>query len=135
MKRWWIYVKERFPPFTYLILTLGISLSGAAITKPPISPFSIALSTIGFFLFFGNLRLMDERKDFEKDRLAHPERPLPRGLLSLSEVDRMLGALLGVMIAFGVLIYFFGGPNVSILYLFITFYRFQWTNSHFRKYC
>ena len=37
-------------------------------------------------LFFAELRLMDELKDYEKDLIAHPERPLPRGLLSREEV-------------------------------------------------
>ena len=49
------------------------------------------------------LRFMDEAKDIEKDKLGHPERPLPRGLVSLSAVTRgiyvMFTLLLAVSIA------------------------------------
>jgi 4-hydroxybenzoate polyprenyltransferase len=36
------------------------------------------------------LRFMDEYKDYEKDKIAHPERPLPRGLITINEVKTII---------------------------------------------
>jgi len=53
---------------------------------------------VGFssaFLFFLQLRLADEFKDFEEDRRYRPYRPVPRGLVTLRELG-IVGILAGL---------------------------------------
>jgi 4-hydroxybenzoate polyprenyltransferase len=113
MGRWLIYVQERFPLLQQGILILGLSL----IAKNSVVAF------FGLFLFFFLLRAMDEYKDYAKDCMAHPERPLPRGLISKSEMKRLISLLLVGMVLFS----FMGGIPylVTTLYLFLMFHEFK----------
>jgi 4-hydroxybenzoate polyprenyltransferase len=44
------------------------------------------------FLFFLQLRVADEFKDFEDDRRCRPQRPVPRGLVRLAELKAVAAA-------------------------------------------
>ena len=44
----------------------------------------------GVMLIFIELRFMDEVKDIDKDRIAHPTRPIPRGLISELEMKKLI---------------------------------------------
>ncbi|NCA18046.1 MAG: hypothetical protein EBS90_13565, partial [Betaproteobacteria bacterium] len=118
MARWLKYVKERFPLVTYLLLSGAMCWSGASLFM--VSPFSAhiqtTLSMLGILLFFFELRLMDEWKDFEKDKVAHPARPLPRGLIQPREVRIGIGTGIALMLAFTVLLGVQGYPEASALY-------------------
>ena len=72
MAPWLIYIKERFSPATYALLILGMTLSARSITAVPALPVGTALGMICLLVFFFTLRLMDEFKDLEKDKVAHP---------------------------------------------------------------
>ncbi len=124
MARWLTYLHERFPLGVYLVLSLGFAVSGGLIgvDDPDSISFDMILSALGILIFFGELRLMDELKDYAKDVLAHPERPLPRGLLSLSEVKTVIRAVFGLMILFGIMIGIFNTPWAGGLYLGFTLY-------------
>jgi 4-hydroxybenzoate polyprenyltransferase len=77
---------------------------------------------MALLMFFFELRLMDEIKDFEKDKIAHPERPLPRGLLSETEAKKVINAL---MIVMGILSLFLAlalNLYASLLFAFSAFY-------------
>ncbi len=93
--RWVVYMNERFPLVVYLILVGGIALSSILVVGNGFELVPFLISFLGIFTFFAVLRLMDEYKDFEKDKIAHPERPLPRGLLGVGEVKRVI--LLGTL--------------------------------------
>jgi 4-hydroxybenzoate polyprenyltransferase len=41
-------------------------------------------------VFITELRFMDELKDYEKDKIAHPTRPLPRGLITVGQVRNLI---------------------------------------------
>ena len=43
-------------------------------------------------------------KDYEKDKMAHPNRPLPRGLLTTKQVERAIKNILRGMIGFSFLL-------------------------------
>ena len=79
---WLIYSKERFPLVTYLLLVGGITLSAQLLHSSAIDWKGFGVASVALLLFFAELRLMDELKDYEKDKIAHPGRPLPRGLVS-----------------------------------------------------
>jgi 4-hydroxybenzoate polyprenyltransferase len=51
---------------------------------------------------FFHLRVFDEIKDYKKDRTAHPERPLPRGIITVSEARRVAGAVILAEICLGI---------------------------------
>jgi 4-hydroxybenzoate polyprenyltransferase len=71
--RFWIYQGERFPLFKNGLLIAAFA---------------------ALFFFFLLLRIADEFKDAETDARYRPERPVPRGLVSLREL-----AVLGLAVA------------------------------------
>lgn len=122
MGRWLTYVKERFPVPVYLLLIGGFTLSGLCLAEGAFEWKGFAVSFAGFLLFFFQLRLMDELKDYDKDVVAHPDRPLPRGLLTTEEVGRTIKALTLVMTGFAVLTALLVNWTTGIAYLTVTVY-------------
>lgn len=94
MQRLWIYQAERFPLGKTAVLlavftAAGLSLSAhlGARPLPPIWVFvAVWLVAIGFLF---QLRVADEFKDFDDDSRYRPERPVPRGLVSLKLLRRL----------------------------------------------
>jgi len=89
-----IYQRERFPVLGHGPLILCFSLSAVAFSAllhgdasaflaegSWIAPALVAFVTC--FLFFLQLRIADEFKDFEEDARYRPYRPVPRGLVTL----------------------------------------------------
>lgn len=95
MNRWWIYQRERFPIVGHGALIAAFSLSAvcysmlrrgeAGMPSAPIALIAFASS----FLFFLQLRISDEFKDAEEDAKYRPYRPVPRGLVTLTELGRI----------------------------------------------
>jgi 4-hydroxybenzoate polyprenyltransferase len=93
--RWWIYQRERFPVFAHGLLIAAFSLSAVSYstlvrgaTRPPHWQSCLA-AFLSAFLFFLQLRIADEFKDFEEDSTYRPYRPVPRGLVTLRQLGRM----------------------------------------------
>ncbi len=92
LKRLWTYQSERFPVLKHGILIASFSFSAVCLSS--LLRGSIAwpgwqVSITAFvclFLFFLQLRIADEFKDYENDAKYRPERPVSRGLVSLSEL-------------------------------------------------
>jgi 4-hydroxybenzoate polyprenyltransferase len=102
LRRWWIYQRERFPVLAHGILILAFSSSAVCFsallrgaTEPP-SLMSVAVAYGTAFLFFLQLRIADEFKDFEEDSRFRPYRAVPRGLISLRELG-VLGVIAAVI--------------------------------------
>jgi len=99
--RWWIYQRERFPVFAHGALIAAFSLSAvcySALIRGATS-ITLAAALVAFataFLFFLQLRIADEFKDFEDDAKFRPYRPVPRGLVTLRELG-LLGAAAAVV--------------------------------------
>ena len=104
--RWIVLIRERFPLPVYFLLSGGFAFSGVMLGDGYLHPIPSFLSFLGILLFFFVLRIMDEIKDYEKDRIAHPQRPLPRGVLSPPQVESMIVRSSWVMAVFGL---FLGG--------------------------
>lgn len=102
LRRLWIYQGERFPlAKTSLLLAVftaaSISVSAHLGGRPlPGWPVFLAAFLVTLILFF-QLRASDEVKDAEDDRRYRPERPVPRGLVSLRLIVRL--GYLGVPLA------------------------------------
>lgn len=118
MNRWWVYIKERFPLPVYALLVGGYTAS-TSLFYPPANHISFSAYAIGLAVFFFLLRLMDEYKDHEKDKIVHPDRPIPRGLFSASEVKRAIQTLEWIMIAYSVFLMFTFSIVAGLCYLFI----------------
>jgi 4-hydroxybenzoate polyprenyltransferase len=68
--------------------------------------------------------MMDEVKDFKKDQIAHPDRPLPRGLVSYDGAKYAVNVGLAVMILFCALTYVLWGLTSAVLYGVTIFYLY-----------
>lgn len=88
LARLWTYQAERFPliqtvpllaAFSAASVTASARLAGRPV--PELSVYLIAFLIV--MVFFFQMRALDEVKDAETDRRYRPERPIPRGLVSL----------------------------------------------------
>ena len=99
--RLWIYQAERFPLARTAALVAIFSSASIAVSArlggrplPPATAFIVAF--IAVLILFFQMRACDEVKDNEDDCRFRPERPVPRGLVSLREIVVTAG-LLGVV--------------------------------------
>lgn len=125
--RWGIYLKERFPLLPNVIAAWGMILSCAHLALGPyatIPPVKFAFGLTGGLVFLAQLRFMDELKDYEKDKIAHPERPLPRGLFTPAEFANWVKLFQRIMIGLSVLAAFVINPLAGILFGFGTGYLY-----------
>src|SRR5262245_51703150 len=97
--RLWQYQEERFPLTRHgpLIAAFGASAVCLSALLRGATPDLVAMliAILVLFGFFFQLRVADEHKDNEEDTKYRPERPVPRGLVTLAE-------LRGVAIVVGV---------------------------------
>ena len=141
LKTLYIYQKERFPVLKNGLLILILSVSTLCFTRVLRNNYespSLEEAVIVFvimFIFFLQLRIADEFKDFEEDMKYRAYRPVPRGLVSLKELRNIGIAGFFIQLAFillfnkDVLIIFF------IVYLYILlmtkeFFVPEWLNKH-----
>jgi len=84
------WTNERFPPVVYTLLVLlfwaaavlgarGLTAEGALVPH----------AAVVVWLVFLHLRVFDEHKDFDKDRVAYPDRLLSRGVVTLPMLARV----------------------------------------------
>lgn len=104
VRRGWTYLQERFPPFAHGPLVFafagGVACASAALRGDagPGWPVVLVAATVALGFFF-QLRVADEWKDAERDRLYQPERPVPRGLVTLRELAAAGLAVAAVQVA------------------------------------
>ena len=102
MRRLMAYAGERFPLAAYLPMILlataaAIGYSRVARGAPGFAPLGVFLAaSFTLLAAFFALRVADEHKDAEVDRLSRPELPVPRGLVTLREL-RTTASILGVL--------------------------------------
>lgn len=113
LSRLWTYQSERFPlaktvPLLAVFSAASITVSATLASRPlpDIQAYLIGFGLV-FILFF-QLRVCDEVKDLEDDRAYRPERPIPRGLVSL----RLIVTLGLVTIPIAVLLVLLHGHNL-----------------------
>ena len=117
--RWWIYQRERFPVLTHGLLIAAFSFSAVSVSSllrgrvalPEARTLLVACLTT--FLFFLELRIADEFKDFAEDARYRPYRPVPRGLVTLKELERV--GLASVLIQLGLALWL--DPALALLLL------------------
>jgi 4-hydroxybenzoate polyprenyltransferase len=102
------YLKERSPLPVLMVLALGPLVSGWMFASraglcnssclSPQNSIYFVVGLIASLLFLIAARAMDEIKDSKKDQTANPDRPLPRGLVDLSELKLFLKLILMAML-------------------------------------
>jgi 4-hydroxybenzoate polyprenyltransferase len=105
--RWWVYQRERFPIFAHSPLLLAFSFSAVSYSTLLRGQFewpdlkSIITAFITSLIFFLQLRIADEFKDFDEDSQYRPYRPVPSGLVKLQELGfiGILGAVTQLFLA------------------------------------
>ena len=106
--RWWIYQEERFPLLAHgplvIVFCLAIMLFSALQQGDPLPHLDrIAGAVLSTLIFFFQLRVADEHKDFTIDATFRPHRAVPRGLVSLRELARL--AIAGAVVQFLIAVY------------------------------
>lgn len=92
------FLVERFPPPPQLVLMavlfVAATLMSGALLAPDvggtlgdIEPGAAVAGFLGSLLFIVRLRLYDDVKDADTDRIENPTRPIPRGLVTVRELD------------------------------------------------
>ena len=90
--RWWVYQRERFPILAHGLLVLAFSSSAVCFSyllsnqTAMLTWQAFVVAFVTSFLFFLQLRIADEFKDFEEDSEFRVYRPVPRGLVTLKEL-------------------------------------------------
>ncbi|GAB7101940.1 hypothetical protein JCM4814A_02540 [Streptomyces phaeofaciens JCM 4814] len=116
--RLWDFVIQVFPP--HVNLTYGVLWAGAyevaassAGWRPSWATVIRAL-TVVLMLFY--LRIVDEQKDLEYDRLHNPSRPLVTGVVSERDLDQAMRLIVTVILAGNV---FLSGLSTVVLLAFL----------------
>jgi acyl-coenzyme A synthetase/AMP-(fatty) acid ligase/4-hydroxybenzoate polyprenyltransferase len=97
LKRWHLFLSERANLIGISMIAAGPAFGGFALNDK-IS--NLILAILSFIFVAAGLvlaRIMDECKDFEKDCVINPSRPLPRALLSATEMRLGVHTLTVVM--------------------------------------
>jgi 4-hydroxybenzoate polyprenyltransferase len=131
--RFWQYQAERFPfvqhgPLIAVFVLSGQMLSAALRGVPQWPDFGTWLAAACcVFLLFLQLRIADEFKDAETDARYRPERPVPRGLVSLKEL-RNLAVLTGIV---QLLLSWLASPGLIVILLLVWAYMALMTAEFF----
>lgn len=117
------YLKERFPVFGILLYCASSFYSSLYFGKvfgeeKDVTLVSTILGLIVIFLSLLHLRILDEFKDYEKDRVAYPERLLSRGTITLGDLKKILYVI--IFIEFWISVYL--GTYQIIIWVLIIAY-------------
>ncbi|KAJ3301590.1 hypothetical protein HDU76_005702 [Blyttiomyces sp. JEL0837] len=130
-QRWLKFCQERIQLPVYTIVSVGVALSGYyLLSDSPSTPptiYKIIWGVLTMILLFTTLRLMDDHKDWQTDIAAHPERPIPRGLVTPNEVSRAIWSLLFLLLLNSLCIFLFVSHAAGItLFGCIVFQFLMW---------
>ncbi|KAG0005430.1 hypothetical protein BGZ80_007767 [Entomortierella chlamydospora] len=126
-KSWFKFFSERIALFVYLltaagyVLTANYALSDGS-KSLPLRPFFWTLVIETLFLI--TLRVMDDLKDVDTDILAHPERPLPRGLVTAREASIVVHGLVSILIINGIVLAIVENLACGLLCIATTLYYY-----------
>jgi UbiA prenyltransferase family len=135
------YQKERFPLLKYAILVSVFTFSAISYSRALrgaagfINWFDYAIGASMCLSLFALLRISDEFKDAVDDAKFRPELPVPRGLVSLSELARVAWVIFGIE---AVLLFVFH-PKMALLWAIVLgwlalmrveFFSAEWLRKH-----
>lgn len=136
--RLWVYQKERFPIFSHGLLIASFTFSAMAFSNicrngQGFQWLDFLKAFVNTFTIFALLRISDEFKDSEYDKLNRPYLPVPRGLIQLKELKVIGIALLLSLIAFNLVFasaqfLLFACVLVYLFLMFNEFFTGHWLN-------
>jgi len=137
--RFWIFQNERIPLIVMAAIALSVT-AAAARANDRFQWFQVTIATLMIILYFLQIRLADEPKDFEHDNEYYPDRPVQRGVITLKELSHLkngvvasflvLAALSGSWLVFGL-------ACLQQAYSYLTrkeFFIRDWLRKHFLTY-
>jgi len=101
-----------------IIFCLAYFFPNSFTTQNAINLFDLVSGCVVFFLVLFQIRILDEHKDYEKDLIAHPERMLSKGIITLAELRKVLYVI--IVIQVGISIYI--GLSQLIIWIVIFCY-------------
>lgn len=122
MDRWFSYFFERMNPLSSLLVIAGISTSTAILDYSLFNPINFMASCLVWFFLMFLFRIRNDLDNFDKDKVAYPERPLQRGLIQKKEAEVVVKGLEGVLIFLGVAIFLYYGTWSRLLVFVIGCY-------------
>jgi len=141
MTRWIVYQRERFPLAAHAPLVAAFSASAVCFSSlvrghlawP--SPAALGVAFLTSLLFFLQLRIADEFKDYEEDARFRPYRPVPRGLVTLRELAWLGVAAAGVQLALALwldasIVWLLALAWVYLALMTREFFAARWLKSH-----
>ena len=131
-KKWYIYQKERFPIVAFSIYIIAIVLAPFKASYNAVGVyFEIAPDNIKYkyyliipmfivcILQFLMVRITDEFKDYDEDCKYRPYRPVPRGLIKLSELKILFFKFSIIQI---VLTFVFKANLINLVIMYVVFF-------------
>jgi hypothetical protein len=139
VRRFWIFQNERIPLIVMAAIALSVT-AAVARANNHFQWFQVTIATLMIILYFLQIRLADEPKDFEHDNKYYPDRPVQRGVITLKELSHLkngviasflvLAALSGSWLVFGLACF-------QQAYSYLTrkeFFIREWLRKHFLTY-
>ncbi len=118
---WSTFVKERFEPVSHTLMIAAFASANAAMGYASYpagfntSPGYLLTGLFLVWLVFFHMRLFDDIKDYETDKLVNKDRPLPRGVLTTDQFGA--GILVCVLLEMAVALIL--GFNVFTTYVMV----------------
>jgi 4-hydroxybenzoate polyprenyltransferase len=126
IKRWITYVRERFEPLSHTMMIFSFFFANFVMALICNNPsyklyrdnydiIHLFLGVLLLWLIFFHMRLFDDMKDLDADKIVNRERPLPRGLISVTE----FGFVTLFCIIFELILSLLLGYNIFMTYLIV----------------
>lgn len=118
LKKYYLYTKERFPipatfPYAAALYYMSYFFPGIIGSRGPCNLAESIVGCMVFFMALFQIRILDEHKDYAKDVIAHPDRMLSKGVITLAELRK----LMYVMVALQTVMALYLGPVPFIAWL------------------
>ncbi len=139
VRRFWIFQTERIPLLVMLAIALALTAAIARLDGN-FHPSRVIIASLMVVLYFLQIRLADEPKDFEHDNQYYPNRPVQRGVITLKELAAIKNGVIVGFLALGTLT---GSWLILALAIFQQFYSYltrqeffmrDWLRKHFLTY-
>ncbi|MBC7384245.1 MAG: UbiA family prenyltransferase [Bacteroidia bacterium] len=139
-KRFKQYLSERFP-FTHILLIAAFSFSVISYSRICrgangfVEPKTYLIAVLNAILFFYLVRVFDEFKDKEDDAKYRKELPVPRGLITLRELNLTGFVAAGLQLSFllffeSSLLFFYVPVMAYLLLMSKEFFIADWLRKH-----
>jgi len=139
--RWRLYFRERFPLLLHAPVLAAFSGSSFIYVwavqgrreLPSALPLAVAFAVVT--LFFLQLRILDEFKDFSEDSRFRPYRPVPRGIVTLRSLGWLGVIAAGIQAAASALLGTKALVGLAVVWTYsgfmaVEFFAHRWMKAH-----